>query len=149
MIIDVYNHHIPKSIEKIIAKAKYYGEGKEFQYPAENADPEARLGLMEKYGVDMQALSQTTPILLGLDDEEATELCRLSNQANFALCKAYPDKFVNICIFHLSDMKGTMEELERAVNELDCRGVTISSNQNGKGLDSEEFFPFYEKHFRH
>ncbi len=149
MIIDVYNHHISKSIERIIAKAKYYGEGKEFQYPAENADPEARLGLMEKYGVDMQALSQTTPILLGLDDEEATELCRLSNQDNFTLCKAYPDKFVNICIFHLSDMKGTMEELERAVNELDCRGVTISSNQNGKGLDAEEFFPFYEKVVEH
>jgi predicted TIM-barrel fold metal-dependent hydrolase len=104
MVIDVYNHHISKSVEKIIAKAKYYGEGKEFPYPPQNADPEVRLGIMEKYGVDMQALSQTTPILLGLSDEDATELCRLSNQDNFALCKAYPDKFVNICIFHLPDM---------------------------------------------
>jgi hypothetical protein len=68
MIIDVFNHHISKSVEKIIAKAKYYGEGKEFPYPPENADPEARLGIMEKYGVDMQALTQTTPILLGLSD---------------------------------------------------------------------------------
>jgi hypothetical protein len=68
MVIDVFNHHISKSVEKIIAKAKYYGEGKEFPYPPENADPEARLGIMEKYGVDMQALTQTTPILLGLSD---------------------------------------------------------------------------------
>lgn len=149
MVIDVYNHHISKSVEKIIAKAKYYGEGKEFPYPPQNADPEVRLGIMEKYGVDMQALSQTTPILLGLSDEDATELCRLSNQDNFALCKAYPDKFVNICIFHLPDMKGTMEELDRAINELDCRGVTIASSQKGKGLDSPEFFPFYEKVVEH
>lgn len=145
MVIDIYCHHISKSIGEIIGKAKYYGEGKEFQYPPQNADAEIRLGLMEKYGVDMQAISQTTPMLLGLSNEDATELCRLSNQDNFALCKAYPDKFVNICIFHLPDMKGAMGELERAINELDCRGVTISSNQNGKGLDSPEFFPFYEK----
>jgi aminocarboxymuconate-semialdehyde decarboxylase len=42
-------------------------------------------------------------------------------------------------------MKSAMEELDRSINELDCRGVTISTNQNGKGLDSPEYFPFYEK----
>lgn len=145
MIIDIFNHHISPSVGKIMEKAKYYGEGKEFPYPTQNADPEVRLSLMEKYGVDVQAVSQTTPVLLGLGDDDAMEVCRLSNQDNYALCKAYPDKFVNVCIFHLPDMKGTMEELERAVNELDCRAVTIASNQAGRGLDSPEFFPFYEK----
>ena len=38
-----------------------------------------------------------------------------------------------------------MTELERCVNELDCRGVTLATNQDGKGLDSPEYFPFYEK----
>jgi len=145
MIIDIFNHHISPSVGKIMEKAKYYGEGKEFPYPVQNADPEVRLSIMEKYGVDVQAICQTTPVLLGLSDDEAMEVCRLSNQDNFDLCRAYPDKFVNVCIFHLPDMKGTMEELKRAVNELDCRGVTISSNQAGRGLDSPEFFPFYEK----
>lgn len=145
MIIDIFNHHISPSVGKIMEKAKYYGEGKEFPYPLQNADPEVRLSLMEKYGVDVQAVSQTTPVLLGLSDDDAMEVCRLSNQDNYALCMAYPDKFVNVCIFHLPDMKGTMEELERAVNELDCRGVTIASNQAGRGLDSPEFFPFYKR----
>ena len=130
-------------------KAQYYGEGKEFPYPANQADPEARLALMDKYNIDVQAISQTTPVLLGLSDEDASEVCRLSNQDNYAICKAYPDRFVNVCMFHLPDMKGTMEELERALNELDCRGVTISSNQNGRGLDDPEFFPFYEKVVEH
>jgi len=149
MIIDIFNHLISESVGKVMEKAKYYGEGKEFPYPPENADPEVRLALMEKYRIDVQALCQTTPVLLGLTDEDATEVCRLSNQDNYALCKAYPDKFVNICIFHLVDMKSTMEELERCLNELDCRGVTISTSQNGKGLDSAEFFPFYEKVVEH
>jgi len=46
-------------------ESKYYGQDKEFPYPPQNADPEVRLKLMDKHGVDIQALSQTTPVLLG------------------------------------------------------------------------------------
>jgi hypothetical protein len=83
MVIDIYSHHISKSVGKMMEKAKYYGEGKEFPYPLENADPEVRLSIMERYGIDMQAICQTTPVLLGLSDEDATEVCRLSNQDNY------------------------------------------------------------------
>lgn len=130
-------------------RAKYYGEGKEFSYPVQNADPEVRLGLMDKYGVHVQALSQTTPVLLGFGAEDAAEICRRSNTDNYALCKAYPNRFVNICIISLLDMKSAMKELDRSIHELDCRGVTISANQNGRGLDSPEYFPFYEKVVEH
>ncbi len=145
MIIDIFCHHISKSVGKLLNKAKYYGEGKEFSYPPQNADAEVRLGLMEKYGIDIQALSQTAPVLLGFGAEDADEICRLSNNDNYALCQAYPDRFVNICIISLLDMKSAMKELERSINELDCRGVTIAANQNGRGLDSPEYFRFYEK----
>jgi aminocarboxymuconate-semialdehyde decarboxylase len=149
MIIDIYNHHISKSVGKIMERGKYYGQGKEFPYPVQNADPEVRLKLMDKHGVDIQALSQTTPVLLGFGPEDAAEICRLSNADNYALCKAYPKRFVNICIVSLLDMRSAMEELDRSINELDCRGVTIASNQNGRGLDSPEYFPFYEKVAEH
>jgi len=145
LVIDAFCHHISRSVGNILNKLKYYGEGKEFAYPPQNADPEVRLRLMDKYGIDIQALTQTTPVLLGFNPEEAAEICRLSNNDNYALCKAYPKRFVNICIISLLDMKTAMDELNRSINELDCRGVTISTNQNGKGLDSPEFFPFYEK----
>jgi len=149
MIIDIFCHHISKSVGKIMERAKYYGEGKEFSYPVQNADPEVRLGLMDKYGVHVQALSQTTPVLLGFGAEDAAEICRRSNTDNYALCKGYPNRFVNICIISLLDMKSAMKELDRSINELDCRGVTISANQNGRGLDSPEYFPFYEKVVEH
>jgi len=149
MIIDIFNHHISESVGKMMEKAKYYGEGKEFPYPPQNADPEVRLALMDRYRVDIQAISQTTPVLLGQSAEDAAEICRLSNSDNYSLCKAFPDRFVNICMFSLLDMKSAMDEFERCINELDCRGVTISTNQNGKGLDSPEYFPFYEKVVEH
>ena len=119
MIIDIYNHHISKSVGKVMERAKYYGQGKEFPYPVQNADPEVRLKLMDKYGVDIQALSQTTPVLLGFGPEDAAEICKLSNTDNYALCKAYPKRFVNICIISLLDMRSAMEELDRSINELD------------------------------
>jgi predicted TIM-barrel fold metal-dependent hydrolase len=149
VVIDVFCHHISKSVGNILEKGKYYGEGKEFPYPPQNGDPEVRLALMDKYGIDIQALSQTTPVLLGLSPQEAAEVCRLSNDDNHALCKAHPDRFVNICIISLLDMDSAMRELERSINELDCRGVTISSSQNRRGLDSPEYFPFYEKIVEH
>jgi predicted TIM-barrel fold metal-dependent hydrolase len=149
MIIDVFCHHISRAVGEIIGKGKYYGAGKQYPYPVQNADAEVRLELMDKYGIDIQALSQTTPVLMGFGPDDAAEICRLSNDDNYALCKAYPDRFVNICMISLLDMKSAMKELERSISELDCRGVTVSSNQNGKGLDSPEYFPFYEKLVEH
>ncbi len=145
MIIDIFAHHISTRVGKILAKSKYYGKGKQFDYPQQNADVEVRLRIMDKYGIDIQALSQTTPILLGFNADEASEICRLSNDDNYTLCKAYPKRFVNVCIFSLLNIKKAIKELDRSINELDCRAVTIATNQNGKGLDSKEYFAFYDK----
>ena len=149
MIVDIFCHHISPRTGKLLEKTKYYGEGKQFPFPPQNTDPEVRLGLMDEYGIDVQAISQTTPILLGLNATDGAELCRISNEDNYALCKAYPDRFVNIGIMSLLDVKSALNELERCIQELDCRGVTLATNQNGKGLDSAEYFPFYEKCVEH
>ena len=149
LVIDIFCHHLSKSIGPWMAKEKYYGDDKELPYPHQNADPEVRLRLMDKYGVQVQALSQTTPVLLGFNAGDAAEICRISNDANYALCKTYPDRFVNICIMSLLEVKSAVEELDRSINELDCRGVTIATNQKGKGLDSPDYFPFYEKVAEH
>ena len=52
MIIDFYTHLISKRVGKILVKGKYYGPGKQFGYPEENAEAESRLALMERYGAD-------------------------------------------------------------------------------------------------
>ena len=148
MIIDFSAHYVPASVIRRWEKTKA-GPGKNFIYSDKNADAEFRLGLMEKYGVDMQAISLSAPALLAHDRDVVPDICRLSNEENYALCKAYPKKFVNICIVSLLDMKRAMEELDYAINELDCRGVTIETNQRGKGIDSPEHNPFYEKLAKH
>lgn len=138
MIIDVFSHHISESVSK---KGLPY----DFGIIKANADPEARLALMDKYGIDMHVLVQTAPVLLGFNAKEAAEICRQSNDDNFALCKKHPKRFVNVCILSLLDIRSAMKELDRCINELDCRGITVGTNQKGKGLDSPEYFPLYEK----
>jgi len=146
MIIDILAHYISQPVCQILEKTShYFGSGRDFGYAPYNADLEKRLGVMEKYGVDIQALSQTAPILLGFNAAEAAEICRISNDDNYALCKAYPGKFVNICLISLLDMPGALRELDRDVNELDCRAVAVATSQAGEGLDSPRFFGFYEK----
>lgn len=148
MIIDFSAHYIPESIIKKWEKTKS-GPGKNFIYSPKNADIDFRLGLMDKYGVDMQALSLSAPALLAYDSDEVHEVCRLSNEENYALCKSYPKRFVNICIISLLGVNRALRELDYGISELDCRGVTIATNQRGKGLDSPEYYPFYEKVAKH
>jgi predicted TIM-barrel fold metal-dependent hydrolase len=147
-VIDIFAHYVSKKTLALLeAKPGFRGSSRGFG--KNSGDPEARLGLMDKYGIDIQALTQTTPAISGLSREDATEMCRICNDDNDALCRAYPDRFVNVCMISLVEMASAMKEIDRSINELDCRGVTISTNQEGKGLDSPEYFPFYERLVEH
>jgi uncharacterized protein len=155
MVIDIFCHHSTRQLEEMIGKAFARQEAKgpgigwspqaQFPFPVEMTTVESRLRIMEEYAIDMQALSQTTPSIYGLGAEDAAEVCSRANDENFILCKAYPKRFVNICILSLLNVKTALDELDRSVDQLDCRGITVATNQNGKGLDSPDYFPFYEK----
>jgi uncharacterized protein len=134
-VIDVFCHHISESV----------GRRARIDFPPGAANPDIRLSVMEKYGIDIQAPSLPASLLRLFSVDEAAEICRLSNNDNYALCKAFRDRFVNICAVSLLDVKKALREVDRSVNDLDCRGITIATNQKGKGLDSQEYFPFYEK----
>ena len=157
MAIDVFCHYISRPLAKQIGRVRSAPENRNspekwdegFNFPRQSADLDVRLGLMDEYGIEVQALCLTAETLRGFTVEEAVEMCRLANTDNYTVCKAYPKRFVNICILPLIDMKSAMREFDRCLNELDCRAITVASNQEGKGLDSAEYFPFYEKLVEH
>lgn len=144
MIIDFSSHMITREVEeKLSSKENFQRLQKNFA--PETSDPEERIKVMEKYGIDMQVLTQTTPILVGLRAEETAEVCRITNDAIGKVCRSYPDKFVPFAAVSLLDVKQAVYELDRAINEWGCRGVIIGTNQNNKGVDDLEYGPFYEK----
>ena len=87
MIIDIYCHYLSKLV----------GERVKVDFPVQTADPEVRLRVMQKYDIDMQAISLPPSILNRLGVEDAAEISRLANDDNYVLCKTYPKRFLNIC----------------------------------------------------
>lgn len=147
MIIDFSCHIITKEVEERLSSGNFQRLQKNFT--SESSDPEKRIALMKKYGIDMQVLTQTTPILVGLDAGETAEICRISNDAIGKICRQYPEKFIPFAVVSLLDVKGAVDELDRAVTEWGCRGVTIGTNHDNKGLDDPANGPFYKKVCEH
>ena len=158
MIIDVYCHHSTGPVEDMIGRARRDAEESarsthssllSFPFPVRASQAERRLAVMDKYGIDVQVISQTAPSLFRLPAQEAAKICVASNEANYLICKAYPQRFVNVCILSLLDIGTALDELKRSINELDCRGITVATNHEGKGLDSSEYFSLYEMMAEH
>ena len=55
------------------------------------------------------------------------------------------DHFLGLATLPLQDPNASVVELDRAVNDLSLKGAMIFSNVGGKYLDSEDFFPVYER----
>ena len=108
-------------------------------------DLEKRLEAMDRYDVDMQVLTLTTPGVEREEPERGIRLARVVNDAFSEIVEKYPERFTALATLPMQEPRAAVEELERAVGELGLRGVTIFSNVNGKPLDSKEFWPVYEK----
>jgi predicted TIM-barrel fold metal-dependent hydrolase len=144
MIIDFSSHIITREVETKLASMEEFRRIKGNFVP-KTSDPEYRIEIMEKYGIDKQVLTQSTPVLEGLKANEASEICRLSNDVIGKICKTYPDRFIPFAVVSLLNVKEAVSELERAVGQWGCRGVTIGTNHDNRGLDHPENSPFYDK----
>jgi len=108
-------------------------------------DPERRIQHMGALGVDIQVLSVPAPGGDRFDGDGAVVLARKANDAIADLCRKYPKRFVGLCTLPTDSIKASLDELERAVNELGLKGFGCYSNLNGRPLDSEELFPIYDR----
>ena len=104
-------------------------------------DPEEQIRDMDEAGMDVATLS----CVIGWDSP--LEDCRLINDTYAALQRRYPKRFVGLA--HIPLLVDTMEsafgELDRAIGDMGLCGVTITSQVNGRPLDSPKLFDFYAK----
>jgi len=159
LIIDFHNHFYPEAYLDELKRRKGYASVERDQqgrllihYAGDynivvgpHVDPEDRLKAMDRYGVDMQVLTLTTP---GVEREEpgrGTELAELANDGFSQIIDKYPDRFTALATLPLQEPNTAAAELDRAVRECGLRGATLFSNVNGEPLDSERFLPVYEK----
>lgn len=159
MTIDFHNHFYPKVyLDGLKDSSKYAKIGKNgageliVEYSGDynivvggHVDLAERLRTMHRYGVDMQVLTLTTPGVEREESEVGVRLARATNDAYSDIMEKYPNDFVALATLPMQDPVAAVEEFERAVKERGLRGAMVFSNVLGKPIDSEEFFPVFEK----
>lgn len=159
MIIDFHNHFYPEGYTRELNSGDGYArvstdaEGREIiEYSGDynivvgpHVNLEDRLKAMDRLGIDIEVLSLTTPGVEREAPERGIKLARLANDGFGSICNSHPDRFRALAALPLQDPGSSVDELERAIQDLGLVGAMLFSNANGKPLDSKELIPIYEK----
>jgi aminocarboxymuconate-semialdehyde decarboxylase len=108
-------------------------------------DIDARLAKMDAQGVDMRVLSLSTPNVYEWSGPRQVEMTRYMNDATAALVRRHPDRFAGLGSLPLSDIEGSLAELDRLTGELELAGVMIGSNIGGVAVNDARFEPVWAK----
>jgi predicted TIM-barrel fold metal-dependent hydrolase len=108
-------------------------------------DIERRLQHMDQLGVDVHILTIPAPGADRFEGSGAVEVARVANDAVAAIARKHPKRFIGFFTLPTCDIKASLDELERSVNDLGLRGFGCFANLNGQALDREELLPIYER----
>lgn len=158
VVVDVHSHFFPDRFLRALMRGGAHGVRVEesqgeriiWNSPHQSArigpafyDVPARLEAVARWGIALQALSLSPPMLYWAPPPLGRELARIFNEELVAICRAHPDRFVALATLPLQDLDGALAETERAARA-GCRGIYIGTNVNGRYLDAPEFAPLYE-----
>lgn len=108
-------------------------------------DLDARLQIMDRQGVGMQALSLTQPMVYWADDDLGAQLCVAFNDAVSAAHIAHPDRLIGFACLPFQNPRLALAELERAAKLPGIRGVYMATAVRDRELSDRSFFPVYER----
>jgi aminocarboxymuconate-semialdehyde decarboxylase len=109
-------------------------------------DPQKKIEDMEKIGVDRSVLSIAPPqFFYHLEGKLALDVFRTQNDRIAAVVQKYPQKFTGMATVPLQNVEAAVAELERAIVQLQLKGVEVGSNVRGRYLGDPVFLPFFEK----
>jgi predicted TIM-barrel fold metal-dependent hydrolase len=152
MIIDAYNHILPKKYQETLEKK---APDRDTTLPSSNwsktvtplLDLEARFRVMDAFDEYIQVITVAAPPAYSIAPPPlAVELCKIANDELAELVHKYPDRFAaGVATLPMNDPEAAVAEAERAIKDLRLRGVEIFTDILGKPLDSLDFIPLYEK----
>lgn len=103
---------------------------------------EKRLALMDATGVDVQVLSLTTPGLNNLGGH-GVDLARRVNDLLAETVAANPSRFQALAVLASPNPDAAARELQRAVEDLGCKGAILYGRVGDKNLDDPIFEPTF------
>jgi predicted TIM-barrel fold metal-dependent hydrolase len=143
-VVDAHNHYYPEEATKKVAFADGMDYTAGFKGVQANAYSRAMsidltVKLMDDAGVDMAVLEQAALSPVGI------ELCKAMNDGYAQAASAHPGRFIPCVHLPLDSSATTLNELDRAINTLGLKGVTLVTSTSTVTLDSETLFPLYQK----
>ena len=149
MKIDIFPHILPERYYKKLlekAPARFYMDKRWKGVPC-LTDLEERFHIMDEFEDYVQVLTVSSPPLeIVVGPHDTPELARIANDEMADLVTKYPDRFVAaVACLPMNNTDAAGEELDRAVSELNMKGVLIYTSVNGRPLDDPEFSFIFEK----
>lgn len=152
MIIDIFNHFLPKAYFDRLADL-IPGHPVLTAFPRVKPlwDLDARLKLLDEFG-DMQHVISLAnpPIELIAGPDKTPELARFANDALAEVCRKHPDRFPTfVASLPTNNVEASVAEADRAITQLGARGVQVFTNVAGKPLSAPEFRPIFQRMAAH
>jgi len=147
MKIDIFSHICTTNVlEALQKKAKtvlpsYVAPGR----PLTVIDQ--RLRAMDRFPDVLQVLTMINVPLSKrvLATKDAIEVAKIANDDIAELLVKYPAKFIaGVACLPLADIDASLKEAERAITQMNFRGVQIFTNIDGESLGTPKFKPLYE-----
>jgi predicted TIM-barrel fold metal-dependent hydrolase len=152
MIIDVFNHFMPKSyFDRLGELIPGHMVLSSFPKLKTLIDLDARLRLLDPYDGMQQVISLANPpIELIAPPDQTPALARMANDALAEVCRRYPDRFPTfVAALPLNNIDASLAEIDRAITELGARGVQLFTNVAGKPLSLPEYRPIFQSMVAH
>ncbi|XVX19789.1 amidohydrolase family protein [Actinomycetota bacterium] len=118
--------HSPESLALNRAQLERLGE--------QMTSVDRRIADMDAMGIDIQVVGPMPMHHYWADRELAQRLADVTNEGVAAHCAAYPDRLVGLGTASLQHPDLAAAQLRRAVEELGLRGISVSTNVDGKEL---------------
>ncbi len=110
-----------------------------------DSDLEARLAVMDEAGVDVQVVSIGNALPYFEDGAAAIEAAQLINDEFYDLCARADERLIAVATVPMPDVTAALSELHRAVDELGCRAVGLTTTIGGLPLSDPSFAPLLEE----
>ena len=104
-----------------------------------------RLALMDKTGVDVQALTINGFWWYEADRDLASRIVQAQNEGLAKWVSSHPDRFVAMASVALQHPELAAQQLEDGVKRLGLRGASIGGHVNGEDLSLPKYDPFWAK----
>ena len=140
-VIDVHAHCVIP-VEEVVAGTPLAGRGGS---AASNLLGPARLAVMDRQGVDVQALTINGFWWYAADRDVAGRIVRAQNDGLARWVTSHPDRFVAMASVALQHPDLAAEQLQDGVKRLGMRGASIGGHVNGEDLSLPRFDPFWAK----